>query len=73
MTKTLHGKIRGRTIELDEDPGLAEGQEVEIQMKVAEQPQAAMSPGLARIYAVLAERFDTRECDIAQRHNEHQP
>jgi hypothetical protein len=34
MTKTLHGKVRGRTIELDEDPGVAEGQEVEVQMKV---------------------------------------
>lgn len=34
MTKTLHGKVHGRTIELDEDPGVAEGQEVEVQMKV---------------------------------------
>ena len=33
MTRKLHGKIRGRTIELDEDPGVAEGQEVEVQMK----------------------------------------
>jgi hypothetical protein len=34
MTKTLHGKVHGRTIELDDDPGVAEGQEVEVQMKV---------------------------------------
>ena len=34
MTKTLHGKVHGRTIELDEDPGVAEGQEVEVQMKL---------------------------------------
>ena len=34
MTKTLHGKIHGRTIELDEDPGVAEGQEVEVQVKI---------------------------------------
>jgi hypothetical protein len=27
MTKTIHGKIRGRMIELDEDLGVAEGQE----------------------------------------------
>lgn len=33
MTKTLHGKVHGRTIELDEDPGVAEGQEVEVHMK----------------------------------------
>jgi hypothetical protein len=30
MTKILHGTIRGRTIELTEDAGLAEGQEVEV-------------------------------------------
>ena len=39
MTKTLHGKVHGKTIELDEDPGVAEGQEVEVQMKVVPRPQ----------------------------------
>jgi hypothetical protein len=34
MTKTIHGKVRGRTIELDEDLGVAEGQEVEVQVIV---------------------------------------
>ncbi|HVC97693.1 MAG TPA: hypothetical protein VND64_28740 [Pirellulales bacterium] len=34
MTKTLHGRVRGRTIEIDEDLGVAEGQEVEIQVKI---------------------------------------
>ena len=34
MTKILHGEVRGRNIELDEVPGVAEGQEVEIQMTV---------------------------------------
>jgi hypothetical protein len=34
MTKKLHGKVRGRTIELAEDPGVAEGQEVELQLEV---------------------------------------
>ena len=32
MTKTLHGKVHGKTIELDEDLGVAEGQEVEVQV-----------------------------------------
>ena len=31
MTKKLHG----RTIELDEDPGVADGQEVELQIQIA--------------------------------------
>lgn len=34
MTKTLRGKVHGRTIELDEDLGVAEGQEVEVQVKI---------------------------------------
>lgn len=32
MTKTLYGKVHGRTIELDEDLGVADGQEVEVQV-----------------------------------------
>lgn len=34
MNKILHGKVHGRTIELEEDPGIGEGQEVEVQVKV---------------------------------------
>jgi hypothetical protein len=44
MTRTMHGKIHGRTIELDEDPGLPEGQEVEIQMKVKEAKKKLPGP-----------------------------
>jgi hypothetical protein len=29
MTKTLHRKVHSRTIELDEDPGVAEGQQAQ--------------------------------------------
>lgn len=76
MTKTLHGKVHGKTIELDDDPGVADGQEVEVQMKVIPSPRPskpALTPGLAEIYPILSERFDTGETDIAARHNEHQP
>jgi len=34
MTKTVHGVVHGRTIELDEDLGVSEGQEVEVQVKL---------------------------------------
>jgi len=34
MIKSMHGIIHGRTIELSEDPGVADGQEVEVQVKV---------------------------------------
>lgn len=43
MTKTLHGKIHGKTIELDEDLGLAEGREVEVQVRLL--PDAPLNPG----------------------------
>ncbi len=34
MTRTMHGRVRGKIIELDEDLGVAEGQEVEIQVRI---------------------------------------
>jgi hypothetical protein len=33
MTKTLHGVVHGKTIELSEAPGVADGQEVEVVVK----------------------------------------
>jgi hypothetical protein len=39
----MHGKIHGRTIELDEDPGVAECQEVEVQVRVV--PKTGRKPG----------------------------
>ena len=76
MTKTLHGKVHGKTIELDEDLGVAEGQEVEVQVKIvqcATPPRPPMTDGLAKIYAILRERFDSGHSDTAERHSEHQP
>jgi hypothetical protein len=34
MPRTIHGKVQGRTIQLDEDPCVADGQEVEITIKL---------------------------------------
>jgi hypothetical protein len=75
MTKTMHGKVHGRIIELDEDPGVAEGQEVEVQMRVVElpKPQPPMSAGLAKVYEILGRRHSSGYTDTAERHNEHQP
>jgi hypothetical protein len=73
MTKTLHGKAHGKTIELDEDLGVPEGQEVEVQVTVVPSVAAPMGEGLAKVYAVLGERFNSGEDDVAARHNEHQP
>lgn len=53
MTKTLHGKVHGRMIELTEDAGLAEGQEVEVQLRVAPTAQP-WGEGLRRCAGALA-------------------
>ncbi|HUY34986.1 MAG TPA: hypothetical protein VMV69_19720 [Pirellulales bacterium] len=43
MTKTIHGKVHGKTIELDEDLGVAEGQEVEVHVRMI--PSSSREPG----------------------------
>ncbi len=54
MTKTMHGIVHGRTIELDEDPGVAEGQEVEVQVKVMP-PTRKWGDGILRTAGALAD------------------
>jgi hypothetical protein len=52
MTKTMHGKVHGRTIQLDDDPGVAEGQEVEVQVTVI-QPTRKWGDGILRTAGAL--------------------
>jgi hypothetical protein len=54
MTKTIHGKIHGKTIELDEDLGVAEGQEVEVQVTVV-QPARKWGEGILRTAGALVD------------------
>jgi hypothetical protein len=44
MTTTFHGKVHGKLIELDQDPGLLDGQKVEITVRALESP-AGLHPG----------------------------
>jgi hypothetical protein len=46
-TKTIHGRIHGKTIELDEELGVAEGQEVEVQVTIV-QPARKCGEGILR-------------------------
>jgi hypothetical protein len=43
MTKIHHGTIRGRTIEIADDLGLCEGQQVEVQLRLL--PNGIRKPG----------------------------
>ena len=38
-----------------------------------ETPIAPMREGLARVYSILGERYESGRHDTAERHNEHQP
>jgi len=69
MTKTLYGKVHGKTIELDEDLGAAEGQEVEVQVRVISPkkrlpgPPPGWEPGSKRTAAGLLADSWTEEDD----------
>jgi hypothetical protein len=54
MTKTIHGKVHGKRIELDEDLGVAEGQEVEVQVKVVPKVARTSGEGFLRTEGALA-------------------
>jgi len=53
MTKTLRGVIHGRTVELAEDPGVTDGQEVEIIIKTVASPKP-WGEGLRRCAGAFA-------------------
>lgn len=53
-TKTIRGKVHGKTIELDEDLGMDEGQEVDVQVKIV-QPAKKWGEGILRTAGALAD------------------
>jgi hypothetical protein len=57
----MRGKVRGTTIELDEDPGVADGQEVEITIKTVP-ARRPWGEGLRRCAGALADEW-TEEDD----------
>jgi hypothetical protein len=54
MTKVAHGKVHGRTIELDQDLGVPDGQEVEVQVRVLP-PTRKWGEGILRTSGALAD------------------
>ena len=56
MTKVAHGRVHGRTIELTEDLGLVDGQEVEVSVRtVAANMARNPGDGLLRTEGALAD------------------
>jgi hypothetical protein len=67
MTKTINGKIHGKTIELDEDLGVPDGQEVQVQVTIV--PTARKwGEGILRTAGALADdpEWDTNMEQIYQ-------
>ena len=57
MIRIVHGIVRGKTIELDETPGMAEGQEVEVQIRIVA-PDKKWGEGILRTAGALADDSD---------------
>ncbi|HVA46112.1 MAG TPA: hypothetical protein VNH11_07035 [Pirellulales bacterium] len=66
MTRILHGVVRGRTIELDEDAGLQEGRKVEVilRAKGLPGPPPGWRPGSRETAAGMMAPFWTEEDDL---------
>jgi hypothetical protein len=55
VTRTLHGKVHGKTAKLDEDLGVVDGQEVEIRVKVISKPGKKTGERFLRTQGALAD------------------
>lgn len=72
----LLGFVRRNVIEIKEEIGIADDQEVEVQVKIIQPKQPApivMAKGLSEVDAILGERFESGHSDSAASHNERQP
>lgn len=73
---TIHAVFEHGVFRPTEKVDLPEGQEVEVlvtPLVPTNTNNAEVSPGLTEIYAILGERYRSRQADTAERHNEHQP
>ena len=61
-SKTLHGVVNGKTIELAEDPGLRVGQQVELVVTLVPERERPWGEGLRRCAGALADQW-TEEDD----------
>jgi len=69
MNRTIRGRVHGKTIQLDEDPGVPEGEEVEIQVTIIRRkkqlpgPPPGWQPGGGKSTAGLLMDLGTEEED----------
>jgi predicted DNA-binding antitoxin AbrB/MazE fold protein len=75
MTTTIHAIFENGVFRPMEPVALAERTSVEIDVRTPDETQAPlpMPEGLAQVYSILGERYNSGVADTATRHNEHQP
>jgi len=79
--KTIHAVYEDGVFRPTEPVDLPEGAAVAFEPRVESETAPtpttstilSMSPGLAKVYAILSERYASGHTDTAERHNEHQP
>ena len=67
----IHAIYEGGVFRPTEPVVLPESCHVEFEPRVV--PESATTPSLEAVYAILRERYNSGDCDVAARHNEHQP
>lgn len=75
MPTTVHAIFENGVFRPVEPVALPESTTVELEVRLPEEPwpQPSMTPGLAKVYSILGERYNSGHTDTAERHNEHQP
>jgi predicted DNA-binding antitoxin AbrB/MazE fold protein len=76
MTSTVHAVYENGVFRPLEPVDLPERTPVELELRVPNEQGPARAPmpeGLAHVYAILGERYNSGHTDTAARHNEHQP
>jgi predicted DNA-binding antitoxin AbrB/MazE fold protein len=71
MTQTIHAIYENGVFRPTDVVNLPDRCAVEVEIRQVQEEGA--KPTLDDIYALLSERFDSGEHDVAERHNEHQP
>ncbi len=73
MIKIVRGKVRGKTIELDEDPGVIDGQDVEVRLtminptkKLPGPPREWTASGTSPTAGILADVCDEEDDRILE-------
>ena len=76
MTSTVHAIYENGVFRPVEPVDLPDRTAVELQLRVSGEQKPTRAPmpeGLAKVYAILGERYNSGHSDTAARHNEHQP